>query len=390
MERLVLFGVKCWSWLKLFLLKLLVWKFAILWPRRKTLPRVLIIKPDHLGDFLVTLSSYQDLCDYYHERGYTITLLVNTFNRPLAEACPLFDEVWGYNILHADFTFRKQYEMYCRLYSGRFSIVINPQYFPGACLKSHTMALLCRAPFCCTAFNYGLVEKETTELGRFWKIERWRNHYTLFFEDSSKSVMETGHKFAERICHADFPLTLYSRGFGSLPDVPMPENYYVAVLGAISRSPWPLERFAGLIEAIHRRTPELIPVLTGSRHEIHLGEAIRRLLPEDVAVVDKIGDTDLFELCSIFRKSRFVVTNDTGTAHMAPLMSVKSVVISGGWHIGAYLPNPLYRDMRCVIHQKECANCGWKKCVSPQDGVDLCIAEISVDEIMDVVREFYP
>ncbi len=390
MKPLVLFGVKCLAWLKLFLLKVLVWKFSILWPRRKTLRKVLIIKPDHLGDFLVALSSFQDLCDHYHERGYKITLLVNTFNRPLAEACPLFDEVWGYNILHSDFSFRKQYEMYCRLYAGRFSIVINPQYFPGACLKSHTMALLCRSPFCATAFNYGLVDKETTERGRYWKIERWRSQYTLFFEDSAKSVMETGHHFAERICHADFPLTLYSRGFGPLPDVSLPENYYVVVPGAVSRSPWPVERFAGLIEMIHRRYPELIPVLTGGKNEKYLGDRIRSLLPEDVAVVDRIGDTTLFELLTVFRKARFVVTNDTGTAHLAPLVSVKAVVISGGWHIGAYLPNPLYPGMRCIIHRKECAYCGWKKCIDPRDGVDLCVAEISVDEVMREVQNIYP
>jgi len=386
----LLFGVKFYAWLKLFLLKLLVWKFSILWPQRKTLPRVLIIKPDHLGDFLIALSSYQNLCDYYHERGYKITILVNTFNRPLAEACPLFDEVWGYNILHADFTFRKQYEMYCRLYAGRFSIVINPQYFPGACLKSHTMALLCRAPFCCTAFNYELVDKETTARGRYWKIERWRSQYSLFFEDRSQSVMATGHNFAKRICHTDFPMTLYSRGFGALPEVPLPENYYVVVPGAVSRSPWPVERFAGLIAMIHRRYPELIPVLTGGKNEKHLGAEIQRLLPEDIVVVDKIGDTTLFELFSIFQKARLVVSNDTGTAHVAPLMSVKSVVISGGWHIGAYLPNSLYPNMRCLIHRKECANCGWQKCVNPQNGVDLCVAEISVDEVMRAISELNP
>ena len=390
MEPLVLLGLKCLAWLKLFLLKLLVWKFSILWPRRKTLPRVLIIKPDHLGDFLIVLSSYQDLCDYYHERGYKITLLVNTFNRPLAEACPLFDEVWGYNIQHADFTFKKQYDMYCRLYASRFSVVINPQYFPGAYLKTHTMVLLCRAPFCCTAFNYGLVDRETTARGRYWKIERWRGQYSLFFEDNAKSVMETGHNFANRICSSDSPLTLYSRGFGPLPDVPMPKDYYIVVPGAATHKPWPVEKFADLINMIHQQYPELIPVLTGGRNEKHLGETIRRLLPEDIAVVDKIGETTLFELFSIFQKARVVVTNDTGTAHLAPLMSVKSVVISGGWHIGAYLPNPLYSGMRCIIHQKECAYCGWKKCIQPRDGIDLCVAEISVEEVMRAVLELKP
>ncbi len=385
MEKFLLLRMKFWACLKLLLVKILIWKFSIFFPRRESLPRVLILKPDHLGDFLIFLSTFQNLCDYYHERGYKITILVNTFNRPLAEACPLFDEVLACNIAHNDFTFKKQYAMYCRLYSSRFSIVINPQYFPGANLKAHTMALLCRAPFCCTAFSFKMVHRNMTSLDRYWWVERWRGCSSLFFEDQSESLMEAGHHFAKFICKKDFPLMLYSRGFDPLPDVPMPKDYYIVVPGAATHKPWPVERFAELIVMMHRKFPELIPVLTGGRNEKRLGAEIRRLLPEDITVIDKTGETTLLELLSIFKKAHLVVTNDTGTAHLAPLMSVRSVVIMGGWHVGVFLPNPLYQNMRCILHKKECANCDWAKCVHAQNGVDLCIAEISVEEVMAAI-----
>ncbi|MBQ6351880.1 MAG: hypothetical protein IJJ28_01260, partial [Lentisphaeria bacterium] len=241
-----------------------------------------------------------------------------------------------------------------------------------------------------TVFNFKMIPHVMSPLERYWYVERWRRQYSLFFEDSSATVMAAGHNFANRICHTDLPLTLYARGFGALPEVPLPARYYVVAPGTATRTPWPMERFAELMIRIHRQFPDLIPVLTGGRNEKRLGGKIRSLLPEDIAVVDKIGETTLFELFSIFAKARLVVTNDTGTAHIAPLVSVKSVVISGAWHPGAFFPNPLYTETRCVMHRKECADCGWKKCIHPQDGVDLCVAEISVDEVMRAISELNP
>lgn len=373
--------------LKLLLLKLAVWGVGIFFPRRR-LPRVLIIKPDHLGDFLISLSAFQGLCRHYRDRGYRITILVSSFNRPLAEASPLFDEVICCNMLHADFTFPKRYRLYRRLYSERFSVVIDPQYFPGSYQRSHTMALLCRARCCCTVFNFTMIPAVLTPRERYLKVDRWRKHFSLFFEDTSPSVMEAGFRFAERICGQRFPRCLYADGFGELPSPPsLPHDYYVVVPGAASRRPWPIARFAELIERIHRQHPGAVAVLTGGGNEAHLGEELRKTVPAEIPLVDRIGASTLLELCAIFRSARFIVTNDTGTAHLAPLMSTPGVVISGGWHVGAYLPNPLYPGMHCLFHRMECGNCGWKKCLHERDGVDGCVAEISVDEVMRVVDE---
>ena len=123
--------LKTWSNLKLFMLKLLVWKFSILWPRRKRMSRVLIVKPEHLGDFLISLSAFQELCDHYHSKGYEVYILLPPAFQPLAERCPLFDHVLGYHLLHGDLTFRKRYALWCKLYAMRFSVVVTTNYFPS-------------------------------------------------------------------------------------------------------------------------------------------------------------------------------------------------------------------------------------------------------------------
>ena len=103
---------KSLAWLKLQLLKLAVWKISAFCPWRRRLPKVLILRPDNLGDFLITLSSCQRLCDHFHAKGYEITILVASKNQAIAEASPLFDHVIAYDIYREDFSKKKRLAMY--------------------------------------------------------------------------------------------------------------------------------------------------------------------------------------------------------------------------------------------------------------------------------------
>ena len=147
-----------------------------------------------------------------------------------------------------------------------------------------------------------------------------------------------------------------------------------------------MHKVAQLMANIHEKWPNLTPVLTGAPNEKHLVDEIRRNLPASIPFIDKVGDSTLPELFSIIRDARFVVTNDTGTAHLSPLFSVPTVVILGGGHIGAYLPNPLYTKMQCVTHPMDCFNCGWN-CNRQLDGANLCIASVNVDDVMTAIEK---
>ncbi|MBR4518793.1 MAG: glycosyltransferase family 9 protein [Victivallales bacterium] len=375
--------VKLLAWMKLLVLKILVWKFSILWPWRRRLKRVLIIEPFHLGDILTLLSPIQNLCDYYHDRGYEISILIPPAAQPLVEACPLFDHALGYHILRGDFTFKKKYELYCKLYNDRYEVVVNPFFSPDKIFSFiSTIAVLCRPAFSCAMINNTVVPMQMTPLEQYLYMDRWRKRYTTFLEDHSRSFFKYIHDLCENVCGMSFPLTLYSRGFGELPKMSLPSAYYVIVPGAGTRRPWPMKRMAELITRIHQRWPELMPVLTGGKSEQKLGDEIRQQLPDGLQVIDMIGRSTLLELTAIVKGARFVVSNDTGTAHLAPLFNTKSVVISGAWHIGWFHPNPLYVNTRCILHPKDCAGCGWTPCPYATDGIDLCIAEITVDEVM--------
>ena len=374
---------KSLAWLKFQLLKLAVWKFSAFWPWRRRLPKVLILRPDNLGDFLISLSSSQNLCDHFHAKGYEITILVASKNQALAQACPLFDHVVAYDIYRPDFSAKDRLAMYRRLYAERFSIVVNLYVMFSQNVLSHFITFLCRPAISANALN-GVESRLSTPTERYLWTTRWIDRYSVFRIHSGTTLMETEHDLARHVCGEDFPLTLYNRGFGELPTVTMPEKYYILVPGTISRKPWPMANIARLMVAIHEKWPDLTPVLTGAPNEKTLVEEIRRHLPADFPFIDKVGGSSLRELIAMMGGARFIVTNDTGTAHLAPLLAVPSIVILGGGQLGAYLPNPLYGKMQCVTHPLSCFNCGWE-CGHFENGLNQCIAAITVEDVLAAV-----
>lgn len=370
--------------------KLAVWQFSALWPRRDFRPRALVVQPDHLGDMLVGLSPMQDVYDEWHSRGMKVDILVSPANAPLARACPLFDEVLAFDVLRPGFSVRDRWRLYRRLYAARYSAVVNLQYFPGSARRSHPLAVLCRARSCSTVMNVSMSPIRMTSWDRHFRVTRWRRRYSLFLEDGSPSVMLAARHLADCLVGRKMPLRLYSRGFSDLPDVAVPDSFYLVAPGALTRQPWPMERFAELMARIHGKWPDLVPVLTGGKREKRLGEELRRLLPPEIPVKDMIGETTTTELLSVIKKARFLVSNDAGTAHAAPLLSVPSVVVSGAWHPGVYQPNPLYGKTVCVIHHPDCAGCGWGKCPHAENGLDACLASISVDEVFGALERLFP
>jgi ADP-heptose:LPS heptosyltransferase len=89
---------------------------------------------------------------------------------------------------------------------------------------------------------------------------------------------------------------------------------------------WPPARFAAV--ALILRAGGHRVVITGSRAEAELASSIGRaagLPPGDVLA----GRTDLAELAAIVAGARLVISNDTGTAHLATACRTPSVVIFG-------------------------------------------------------------
>ncbi len=103
-------------------------------------------------------------------------------------------------------------------------------------------------------------------------------------------------------------------------------SYHVAFqLGASeTRRQWPPERCAALGDPLWRLAGAR-PVLLGAAAEAPLAAAYARAAAHPFA--DAVGATDIPRLAALLRRCRLLVTNDTGTMHLAAGLGVPSLAV---------------------------------------------------------------
>lgn len=102
-------------------------------------------------------------------------------------------------------------------------------------------------------------------------------------------------------------------------------------------------------------------------------------------VIDLTARLNFGNLLAILGHPKLVVTNETGTAHLAAALRVPTVCIMGGGHFGRFLPYPKGAHdagikVVALHHPMPCFNCKWK-CIYPIRYFDPapCVSEVSVD-----------
>lgn len=98
-------------------------------------------------------------------------------------------------------------------------------------------------------------------------------------------------------------------------------------LGASQESKrWPVERFAAAVDLLPSDAGDV--VLVGVQGERPLAEEFRALTKRPTH--DAVGRTSLDELAALLARCRVLVTNDTGTMHVASAVGTRVVDISSG------------------------------------------------------------
>ena len=139
---------------------------------------------------------------------------------------------------------------------------------------------------------------------------------------------------------------------------------------------WLPERFAEAAAAVTARSP-VQWILFGKKNDAPIGEQITSALGD--SCVNRIGQTTLEQLIDELRQCRLLLTNDTGTMHLAALLGVPTVAIFGSTE--PRLTGPLGDRHIVLRHHVECSPCFLRKCP-----IDFrCMKAVSVQEVADTV-----
>jgi lipopolysaccharide heptosyltransferase II len=135
---------------------------------------------------------------------------------------------------------------------------------------------------------------------------------------------------------------------------------------------WLPERFAQVAAAVSTQRP-VIWTLFGTGADVAHGAIIEAAVPNKC--VNRIGQTTLAQLIAELRECALLLTNDTGTMHLATLLGIPVVALFGSTE--PRLTGPLGNGNQVIRHQVECSPCFLRECP-----IDFrCMKSITVAEV---------
>ncbi len=120
---------------------------------------------------------------------------------------------------------------------------------------------------------------------------------------------------------------------------------------------WPAERFAEAMRIFHEKTPAEW-ILFGMAADQPVGEEIAKLCP--FAVESRLGRTSMDELIDELGACDILLTNDTGTMHLAAFLGVPTAAIFGSTEPS--LTSPLGNFHEVLRHKVDCSPCFRRTC----------------------------
>lgn len=142
---------------------------------------------------------------------------------------------------------------------------------------------------------------------------------------------------------------------------------------------WPLERYAEVIRSVSASHPEIEWVFVGAPKEAPMGEQLSSLVG-DVRHLNLVGKTKLSELMTELKTFRLLVSNDTGTMHLASALNVPTISLFGSTE--PTLTGPLGPIHTVIRHRVSCSPCFKREC--PFGHYD-CLTKITPNEVREAV-----
>lgn len=367
-------------------------------PQNTVSGKIVVIKIDAIGDFLIWLDSASQYRECYP--NYNITLICNTACEEIAEHTGFFDRIIAIKNkkFEADNSYKK--EVLRILQKQNCNVLLQPAYSRTVDMD----ILACSIP---ADEKIGFVADESREnLSRYltfgWVRKRLDKIYDKLIPSGEEDLMELERnaRFIRGLGHdfmAGYPTLLPSCiEEGILPEKP----YAVLFPGASSeKKMWPIERFAKVGKYLIKQKDWDI-YLCGSNEEAYLYERFIKAMGHSAQkdrVHNYFGKTSLLELAEVIRHAKLFVGNDTSGIHFAAAVNTKGICILGEFAYGRFLPYRCERD--CAGHEPiivchagmSCAGCAHGTMTQAckkhllTTGRHLCIENVSVKQVIEQI-----
>ena len=330
-----------------------LWKFFF--SGRK---KILIIKNDGLGDMLLFLPYLKQIQYWADENSYDVTLVAAPVVGPILNRLDFKGKVItppSYRSFLKWFIFR-----FCFLLRNHADIVIKAQCMPSDFMDLYTPEKL----ISCGIRSLNMPCTVDIE-GK--SVIHWN-------EEIIQQLGVTKHKGKE-IDYNVFCAPI--RDWFRIP------KYYIAVCPDASDlcRCWEKEKFIRLLD--HLINEFSFPIVLVGTDEKY-GQLLKNQCYNRGQIINLCGKTTVLEVFSICKDAYFLVSNETGTAHIGALIGTKTFIICGKGHYGMFVPYGLGKEgsqVFSIFSSYPCTNCNWLNENCKKSGTYKCISNISVEQV---------
>lgn len=382
------FFCKLYSYLAYLLIDML----ASIGGSKEDADRVLLIRLDAIGDFILWIDAAQAIAKHYHVQGKRTVLIANSAWAAWAHDLQIFDDVISLDCRE----FAKN--LYYRYHFGRrirrlgCSIAVHPTY-SREFIFGDAIVHMCRA------------RERIGFAGDYLGISPWQKRISDRWYTQLIPSDTAPHMVLFR--NAEFVRGLIGNPFcAKVPDlrairairedsdfsgeVGPGENYYVLFPGAgWDGRRWPLGNFSKVAEILHKETGWR-GVVCGSPADANLAKDL--CAQTDTPLLNWAGRTNLSQLAAVLSGAQLLISNETSAIHMAAALGVPAVCLLGGGHFGQFMPYEVEvveeRPLPvAVIHKLPCFGCNWRCIYDVPKGQPVpCVEQITIEEVMLVIR----
>jgi len=333
--------------------------------------KILILRNDEIGDFIIWLPYARFLREYYP--NHHITILVKPQLKDFVTGFSYFDRVLTLDGYRTAWQWRRQKLWLMPQISGWYDLLINP--IPGKKLFDNLLRFVFAkrkikldAPFLippAAAADTNYNDNSYTENVRFTEIT---------------PIWQMNQQLINQIVGTPVAPIAVKESFEHIPAMAA-EGAIVCGIGAGHPGRrWPYRSFSELFKELRQKNPARPIILLGSATE---GNAFEQECGTVGGVINQCGKTTIAEAVGYIKSAALIISNETAIAHMGAMYGAQTVILAGGGHFGIFVPYPAHHlHVRTVYHPMTCFNCNWE-CTQKHDDLTFpCIKAINGSEVI--------
>jgi heptosyltransferase-2 len=338
--------------------------------------KILIRTPNWLGDVMMSLPALQLLLQSFP--NWEISVLTQPSYISFFKCIPHLKEILSFN---PDYSLKNQVKSikkYVQKYQFN-TILVFPLSFSSAWL----------------AWRSGIKNRigYQSEL-RSWLLTKsisYKNYRTHHLVYEYLDLVIKAFDLRTKLVNIGYLKEVFnSRQFKFILDkFELSKNEWIALVPGATYGPtkrWPLSRWKKLTQNILKTRTENIIILGSGQEVSYFKEFYDEVDTWELSTKSRIrflvGQTTVLELAVILSNCKLLISNDTGSMHVASAIQIPTIALFGSTN-----PNwtgPWGGNDKILYHKIPCSPCFKKKCLI-QDKYK-CLYQITEEEVMESIK----